>query len=70
MLGAMPPAKCSLCFRQIICKYLPSGYAWGYASGKIFVNLRFSKKIAPGYALSLASGRFRIRPRLGRRAVI
>ncbi|KRY29834.1 hypothetical protein T01_6319 [Trichinella spiralis] len=38
MLGAMPPAKCSLCFRQIICKYLPSGYAWGYASGEIFVN--------------------------------
>ncbi|KRY04763.1 hypothetical protein T01_4029, partial [Trichinella spiralis] len=26
-----------LCLGQIICKYLPSGYAWGYASGKIFV---------------------------------
>ncbi|KRY35737.1 hypothetical protein T01_15122 [Trichinella spiralis] len=31
MLRAMPPAK----FPQIICKYLPSGYAWGYASGRI-----------------------------------
>ncbi|KRY33858.1 hypothetical protein T01_12009 [Trichinella spiralis] len=39
MLGAMPPAKFSLCFRQIICKYLPSGYAWGYASGEIFAML-------------------------------
>ncbi|KRY25785.1 hypothetical protein T01_10466 [Trichinella spiralis] len=39
-----------LCLR-IICKYMPSGYAWGYASGKSF------KKIAAGYAPGYASGK-------------
>ncbi|KRZ90103.1 hypothetical protein T08_2734 [Trichinella sp. T8] len=54
-------------------KYLPSGYAWGYASGKIFVNSKnfeIFKKIAAGYAPGYASGNFkkiftlRLRPRL------
>ncbi|KRY05042.1 hypothetical protein T03_8611, partial [Trichinella britovi] len=42
-------------------KYLPSGYARGYASGKFFIiceNFRVFKNIAAGYAPGYASGNF------------
>ncbi|KRZ81477.1 hypothetical protein T08_10340 [Trichinella sp. T8] len=42
--------KWRLCLGQIFEKYLPSGYASGYASGNTF--------IAAGYAPGYASGNF------------
>ncbi|KRY14065.1 hypothetical protein T12_6675 [Trichinella patagoniensis] len=52
--------KRELCPRLFLKKILPSGYAWGYASGKFFAMLQanFKKYLPSGYAWGYASGKF------------